>query len=190
MVGIPVASAPLRRWPYRLSRRFLVVAVAGLAALLWYGSRPSLEAAISEFDLHPFDGVRLDSESWVAVRPIGAFGVEAIYVDDNFTSGWSAGRSATTGEAADDGATIGMFGGGGEDTLGWSTFLYGIGPPGTSDIAVAGHRAVGFVMDPPTGAFVVASREELNPDELHYFLLDADGDVIFDGTGLSATDLH
>jgi hypothetical protein len=182
------AGMPKRTW--RLNRWVLLPAVLAVAAVAWYASRPTLGSVLSEYGMSIGDGVQLDDETWIGVRSMGPSGAEAIYVDDDFTRGWSAGRSGVVGEEIDDGAVIGMFGAGGEDTLGWSTFLYGIGPPGTAAIAVAGSRAVGYVTDPTAGAFVVVSREELLPDALHYFLLDSTGRVVFDGTGLVATDFR
>ncbi|HET8777229.1 MAG TPA: hypothetical protein VFN76_06175 [Candidatus Limnocylindria bacterium] len=181
--SIPSRGARVNRW-------VLLLAALAIAAAIWFASRPTLAAVLGQYGLSVFDGVQVDDETWIGVRSTGPRGAEAIYVDDNFTTGWSAGRSGTVNEEIDDGAVIGMFGAGGEDTLGWSTFLYGIGPPGTTEIAVAGNHAVGYVTDPAASAFVVVSREEVLPDTLHYFLLDAQGRILFDGTGLVATDLQ
>jgi hypothetical protein len=193
MVGIAVAgSAPAPHRPVRWSRGAIlravvaVVAVVAVAASLWLSSRPTLADALSRYGLTPSDGVQLDEETWIGVRPAGDNAVEMIMVDHDFTTGWSAGGGKSAG-AVDDALRTGMIGAGGQDMLGWSTFLYGIGPAETSDIVVAGSRAIGFVTDQSTGAFVVVSREELAPDDLHYFLLDAHGDILFDGTGLAAT---
>ena len=187
MVGIAVAgSAPAPHRPVRWSRGAILLAVVAVAALLWLTTRPTLADVLSQYGLTPIDGVQLDDETWIGVRSAGDNAVEMILVDHDFTSGWSAGGGKSAGDV--DGALrTGTIGAGGEDTLGWSTFLYGIGPAGTSDIAVAGSRALGFVTDQSTGAFVVVSRDELAPDDLHYFLLDGYGDLLFDGTGLTAT---
>lgn len=188
MVGnVTTAPTPLARPSVRVPRWGLALVAIGIGAFVWWSSRPTLEAALAERHFAVNEAVQLDDETWVAVRSAHPRGAHAVYVDDDFTRGWSAGYGGIIDDV-DDGAVIGMMGWGGDDTLGWSTLLYGIGPPGTTEIAVVGHRAVGYVTDAATGAFFVASREELNPPDIRYFLLDTDGDILFEGLGLSAAD--
>jgi len=73
---------------------------------------------------------------------------------------------------------------GGEDTLGWSALLYGLGPPGTASVEVTAGDAVGRISDPATSAFFIASRQELTPDDIRYPFLDRAGYVLFEGHGL------
>lgn len=189
MSEVAVASAPMPRAGARVTWWVVAVVIGFVVAALWWGSRPSLDAALAEHDLLRADAVQLDDDTWIAVRPRGR-GVEAFYADYDLARGWDAARSASVGDDTDDGMIAGMVGWGGDDSQGWSALLYGIGPPGTTDIAVVGSRAVGYVTDPSTGAFFIASREELGPADLRYFLLDRDSRVLLEGLGLAARDLQ
>lgn len=186
-VVVPVSARPEPRWPTMWWLAILTALVAiGLGA--WWTSRSSLETELAEHGVDPATVVILDQETRVAVRPSGR-SVEAFLFDFDLMAGWDAGAAGAT-DGLDDGAVIGMIGAGGEDGLNWSALLFGIGPEGTAMIQVEGHRAVGHVSDPSTGAFFIASREELGPEDLRYRLLDADGNVLFEGHGLAAADLH
>lgn len=124
--------------------------------------------------------------SWtrIAVRLAGPRKVEAFYFDHDLSRGWDAGVGSGVGLDSGDGTSVAMMGWGGEDTLGWSALLYGVGPPGTARVEVTASAAVGSISDPATGTFFIASRRELTPDDIRYRLLDAEGNVLFEGHGL------
>jgi hypothetical protein len=128
--------------------------------------------------------IALDDETRVAVRAVGPRKVQAYYFDHDLTRGWDAGVGSGVGLDLGDGTAVAMMGWGGEDTLGWSALLYGVGPPGTASVEVTAGDAVGRISDPATGTFFIASRLELTPDDIRYRLLDAQGDVLFEGHGL------
>jgi hypothetical protein len=187
MVLIPVAApAPMpvrRRSGVRTLAVVALIGVAGVA--LWFGTRQSFEAELAEHGVEPATVVVLDDETRVAVRSAAAGSVEAFFFDHDPTRGWDAGVGrGSGGPEIGDGVVISMMGWGGEDTLRWSTLLYGIGPAGTARVDVVAGPAIGRISDPASGAFFIASRHELTPQDIRYRLLGGDGAILFEGHGL------
>lgn len=160
----------------------LVVIAVAIGA--WWATRQTFEAELAEHGVDPATVVVLDDETRVAVRKIGPRNVEALYFDHDLVRGWDAGVGRGVGVDIGAGTVVAMMGWGGEDTLGWSALLYGLGPPGTARVEVPAASAVGRVSDPVTSAFFIASRKELTPDDIRYRLLDAAGNILFEGHGL------
>lgn len=158
--------------------------VIAVAVGAWWTTRQSFEAELAEHGVDPATVVVLDDETRVAVRGIGPRKVEAFYFDHDLMRGWDAGVGGGVGLDIGAGTVVAMMGWGGEDTLGWSALLYGLGPPGTASVQVTAGDAVGRISDPATSAFFIASRHELTPDDIRYRLLDSAGNVLFHGHGL------
>lgn len=187
MEGTPVVIAapmPAPRRPTSLAWAIPLIVVA-VAVGAWWTSRQTFEAELAEHHIDPATVIILDDETRVAVRAVGPRKVQAYYFDHDLTRGWDAGVGSGIGLDLGDGTSVAMMGWGGEDTLGWSALLYGVGPPGTASVEVtAGGAAVGRISDPAAGTFFIASRRELTPDDIRYRLLDAEGNVLFEGHGL------
>lgn len=181
--------APVRPGVVLLRLAVTIGLILVVAAVVWWFTRPSLESVLAENHIDPATVVALDDETRVSVSPMSGHGVRMFILDYDLTDGWDVGGAAA-GDDIDDGADIGMIGAGGEDTLNWSSMLFGIGPEGTAGIEVTTPNAVGVIVDPRTGAFFVGSHDELGPDDLRYQLFDAEGTLVFEGRGLTATSVQ
>ena len=156
-----------------------------LAALVGSGCGfmgASIESRMEEQDIDPEALVELDEQTRVTVRPARG-GVEMVYLDHDPLAGWQMGSGYATA-ARVQGTLLGMTGSGGEDGRNWDSLLFGLGPDGTASVRIVGRDGHAELIDPATGAFIVALREEVSPAEIRYQLLSADGSILFDGLGL------
>jgi len=161
-------------------RIYLVFALAVAAPLSGCFGAPSLPDLLRDQRISPHAVVRLSTDQAVAARRDGNQ-VSVLNFTDTL-QGWRV-RQIASDSGGSDSSSLHLFTLGGQTSLEWNTFVYGIAPQVVSRVKLSGFEYEGGQV--ADGAWVIVLRErDLRPEEIHWEFIGATGGVIKAGDGI------
>lgn len=169
----------------RAVRHVHALALALLLAAALSGCADDLGSVAQQAGIAMSAIVRLDERLAVAARSDAGGGVEVLALTADGEDGWTAEIIAGDTDGDENGPVSADFVSLGGDTGDdWNAFLFGTAAGGASRVVVDGVNAAGGQV--ADGAWVLAFRSgDLQPQQLHWKVLDATGALMASGTGVT-----